>query len=164
MKKEEARELGWIVEAEGARREELIGRYLGEHGAAGLVGLFFEFVEVAKRLERGQREWMERECEYLGLVAPGQGMDMNLPTVAGAVAGLEFAVEPAVAGMCVGCAFRLGSGANQSLSTVTDAEACVRDGRLFLCHEVVDGSGRAVRACSGWVESVRREGGVVKGC
>jgi hypothetical protein len=56
-------------------------------------------------------------------------------------------------GLCEGCAFRIGTPANQSPITASDAQYCASPGEApFFCHadETMD-AGRPTKPCPGWV-------------
>lgn len=56
--------------------------------------------------------------------------------------------------LCGGCAFRLGTAANQSPITTIDADDCAHPGEQpFMCHETLDDNGNPQEACGGFAKA-----------
>jgi len=114
---------------------DLFGDRLNGDGAA-LLG---NVVALARSVIANHDEMMRTVC----LIEGGSERDadmLNLPSLRGALSGVVLADGVAATAVCDGCAFRLGSCANQSASTTSDAtEQMVytlagSDAR-FCCHE-----------------------------
>lgn len=131
-------------------RRELLRRIQRKHGTGALLEAFAQFMGLANSVVESNR----RSITDL-LVECGVHESPNMSTILGAFEGIRAAVSPA-RGMCGGCAFRLGTPANQSISTVASAEECLRDGSTFLCHiNGIDKEGRATQPCAGAAKARR---------
>jgi hypothetical protein len=131
-------------------RSELLARYLKEHGPERLLVLFANFLGLANSVVANTREFVElylvTECNH----HPHTAEQINLPTIHGALQGVRAAIKP-VRGMCKGCAYRLGTAANQSPITAFDAEHTSQSsGDPFHCHEGLDERGEPTRLCAGY--------------
>lgn len=76
---------------------------------------------------------------------------MNLPTMLGAcmIASLNAKCHLLPSGACHGCAYRIGSVANQSESATDNAAYALIDRAGFMCHVELDNEDEPVRACEG---------------
>lgn len=133
-------------------RVEIIRRYASDHGREGLIDLLAQFIGMANSVVDNNREMIE----LLGLCEAGEAPNSvekyNLPTIFGATQGALLAAKvPQDDGMCAGCAFRLGTCANQSPSTTCDADWCGHPGEEpFMCHEELDEKGEPTKGCAGF--------------
>lgn len=75
---------------------------------------------------------------------------INFPSMHGALMGVLLSAGVDAAKVCHGCAFRLGSMANQCAPTQYDAAAAVDGEFPFMCHEELDASGKATHGCRGY--------------
>lgn len=95
--------------------------------------------------------------DFIGPPKEGEAGVPNLPSPEGAELGRnhvrfyeqEEAKHPPSAPRCDGCAFRLGTLANQSVATQMTALKCVIEGEPFYCHKGV-GDGEPKRLCAGY--------------
>lgn len=134
-------------------RAEFLADYLARFGPDDLLNLFAQALGMANSVVANNREAIELFGICEGTLHPHNAHQINLPTMLGAAQGARIARD--AKGMCGGCAFRLGTTANQSPITTIDAEDCARDGTPFLCHDVEPGE-RIRAACRGFVVA-RRE-------
>lgn len=149
ISKEDAKKLRGIALLPGELREAALRNEFGGRSTLGIIKLFSEFIGLANSVIVNNRETIEMYL-ILEVKEPERIAEkVNLPTVFGALAGIEIAVEPTKR-MCSGCAFRQGTPANQSPVTALDAEYAVDCQSGFLCHEEADGSGRPKKNCAGF--------------
>lgn len=152
ISKSDANEIKGAVLLQSDLRRKVIEKYRREHGTAALVNLFAEFIGMANSVVANAREVLEMVliCEFQD--HPHSAEKINLPTIFGALQGVGVAIEPRP-GMCGGCAFRVGTPANQSPITSSDAE-WARDGACnFSCHESLDESGEPTKLCVGFANA-----------
>lgn len=127
-----------------------IGR---EHGAAALIDLFAQFIGLANSVASNASEHAQNLLVEMGQVHPYTAEKINMPSVLGALNGVQLVVGVDANKVCHGCAFRHGSIANQSLPTTMDAEQCSQPGeQTFMCHEDVDARGVPQSGCRGWAQ------------
>lgn len=156
---EEAKYIGELVIPTMPKdmRLELLSNYKNKFGTAALMNLIVEFFAVAASVESNMRESVElflvTDCHQ----HPHDAEKINLPTLMGAAKGSQHAVGP-FPGQCHGCAFRLGSYANQSLVTMIDAADCVADMDQFNCHINTDSKGEPTNPCVGYLRSIEAIG------
>jgi hypothetical protein len=138
-------------------RRELLTMMLERHGAGAIVEWFAQFIGLANSVVANNRE----AIEIFGIVGgdhPHTAEKYNLPTIAGALNGVVLAAKVKQKGLCHGCAYRLGSIANQSPITTDDAEYCTHDSDArvhgFWCHEHMDGA-KPTKLCGGHKQRMR---------
>lgn len=120
-------------------RRQLLTSYQREHGVEGLVLLFAEFIGLANAVVANNREAIETVALAEGIGHPDRPIPINLPTIFGALLGVDNAARVESDALCAGCAFRLGTWANQSHVTACDA-ADAADGEFaFNCHAQLGG-------------------------
>lgn len=129
----EADVLAGIVAANGADRRVMLASYASTHGPSALIDLITQFIGVAKSVTDNCREMAEHLLTLQG-AHPYEAEKINMPTLDGALAGVKLANSVDPKGACHGCAFRLGSVANQCPSTMMDAVWCQTDVHQFMCH------------------------------
>lgn len=131
-------------------RREVLAKMLDEVGPAGLVEAFAQFIGLANSVVSNSHDFLELAAIVHGDMHPYQAEKINFPTIFGALMGVplaEFGCDQA----CHGCAFRLGSAANQSPATTVDADWCGHPGEQpFMCHEDMD-KGEPTKICQGWL-------------
>jgi hypothetical protein len=99
------------------------------------------------------REMAELLLITEGGVNPYAAEKINMPTLWGALGGVTLAEGINQSLTCMGCAFRLGTIANQSPITTLDADDCGNPGEPeFFCHEDLNEAGQPVRGCSGFAQ------------
>jgi hypothetical protein len=132
-------------------RAVIFEKYAMRHGVAALTNLFAQFMGLANSVVANNRDALE----IFGIVhcnlGPYEAEKINLPTIFGACNGAMLAGGMEQEGLCGGCAFRLGTHANQSPVTTCDADWCSHPGEAnFFCHEELDEKGEPVKACVGF--------------
>lgn len=128
-------------------------KYLETHSTDDLVHLFSNFIGMANSVVANTREFIELFLQVECKMSDREAEKINLPTIFGAFNGAKLALPPSK-GMCHGCAFRLGSAANQSPITTFDAADCRDDHAGFMCHETLDDAGEPTQKCVGYIRAV----------
>lgn len=150
LSKSEASSLAGAVLLPADVRRAILEKYVKEHGTAALVNMFAEFIGLANSVVENNREAIEIFGLCNGALHPDEAGKLNLPTLFGACNGVMIADGIGQDGLCGGCAFRIGTIANQSPSTTCDADFCGHPGEpTFMCHEHPEG-GVPTRACVGF--------------
>lgn len=153
-----AREMKGVVLLPADMRLIFLRRYAEQHGADALAQLFAQFIGMANSVVENNREMIELLGITHGGDHPYTAEKYNLPTIFGALCGVELAEGVNPRGACAGCAFRIGTCANQSPVTTIDADWCGRDGgHDFLCHERLNDKGTPTTRCVGFA---RKQKGV----
>lgn len=129
-----------------------------EHGRDEVIKWFAEFMGLANSVIANNRDAIEEFRIMPGEVHPERASNINLPTVLGAMLGIELACSSKARGRCGGCAFRIGSLANQSPTTTDDALYALEEDAKFWCHEDLDEHGNPTKLCPGWAEAKARSG------
>jgi hypothetical protein len=137
-------------------RQALLKKYFEKHGSAKLIDLFAQFIGLANSVVENSREMIE----ILGITQGGEHPytveKYNLPTTFGALCGVELANAVNQRKTCVGCAYRLGTPANQSPVTTCDADYCVSVSETdFLCHLDLDEKGNPKHLCLGHAQRAK---------
>lgn len=136
-------------------RRAMIQALLDQYGAQKLVEILAQFIGMANSVAANCAEMSDtvliNECG----VHPDKFESVNLPTIFGACQGVQIASKCDPAGACHGCAYRLGSIANQSPITTSDAEFMAHDRKGFMCHADLDERGEPLRACVGHAKAAR---------
>lgn len=149
----DTRELLGIVSLPADYRGMLLTKYVAEHGTAALAELFAQFIGLANSVVANNREMAELLLITEGGMTPNAAEQANLPTIFGALNGILLAEGVDQAKTCGGCAFRLGSCANQSPVTTCDADWCSDGEDQFMCHEDLDDVGKPTRKCTGFTQA-----------
>lgn len=131
-------------------REECLRKWFAKSGGCDPILILSEFVGLANSVVANNRDAIELWSLMSGFAPPGREHDVNLPTILGALRGIDLAARANVANPCVGCAFRLGTLANQSPTTTADAEWAMNTDDRFWCHEDFDAEGNPTRRCAGY--------------
>lgn len=151
---EDAGELLGAVLLPADIRREVLRRYCRARGRAALTNLFAEFIGLANSVIANNREMVETVLTTEADWHPHTSEKVNLPTLFGALQGICLATSVDPADLCGGCAFRLGTPANQSPSTTSDADWCSHPGETnFMCHEDLDDRGEPTRGCRGFAQT-----------
>lgn len=153
---EDAKDLSGISLMPADLRAELLSRLAEKHGTAWLVGLFAQFVGLANSVMASGREAMEDILMIDGEMHPYSAEKVNLPTIFGALQGVILADGIKQRPLCHGCAFRLGTPANQSPSTTADVTWCLSGDDGFMCHTEFDKQGKPKRKCKGFAQALKR--------
>lgn len=132
-----------------ASREDRI-RLLRTGSPDELAAMLSALLDLVEQVETNAHEWVGTILVAEGALHPHRVDNINLPTLLGALNGIQLAAQVDQRGTCHGCAYRLGSIANQCLSTTLDADYMGRNGEGdFYCHEKLDNRGEPVKLCVG---------------
>lgn len=158
MTTHDASELKGVVLLPFDIRQKLLAKYAKERGTAALVNLFANFIGMANSVVDNTRDALE----LLGIIKadmhPHDAEKINVASLFGALQGVELANQVDQKKTCSGCAFRLGTLANQSPSTTSDVKWCVEcDDDRFMCHEHLDEQGQPTVLCGGHAQVLKRE-------
>lgn len=139
-------------------RVQILRTWFAKSGGCDPIEILSQFIGLANSVVANNRDAIELWSILSGFAFPGKEGDVNLPTIFGALAGIDLAAQADVASPCAGCAFRLGTVANQSPSTTCDAEWCINGNEddRFMCHEDIDEDGNPSKMCAGF-EKLRRK-------
>lgn len=129
---------------------------LPQRSNADLLNLLRNTLLLANSIAENCKEWLEMAAIIHGDMHPYQAEKLNIPTLNGALSAAVAIprVDPCDK-MCVTCAFRVGSPANQTEATASDIFDCLEDGTLFMCHDF-EGA-KPTRACRGFVAAFREQ-------
>lgn len=136
-------------------RRTLVRQVLEQHGPERLVELLAQFIGMANSVAANCAEMSDMVLIHECGVHPDKFESVNLPTIFGACQGVQIASKCNPAGACHGCAYRLGSIANQSPITTSDAEFMAHDRKGFMCHAELDERGEPLRVCVGHAKAAR---------
>ena len=132
-------------------RREVLSAMLAREGPEAIVSAFAEFIGLANSVAENCADWLWLAGMVHGDLSAYEAEKLNCPTIFGALMGVKLA-RHGCEDACSGCAFRLGTAANQSPSTTTDADWCGHPGEQpFMCHEDLDDRGQPTKICQGWV-------------
>ncbi len=125
---------------------------------AELIDILTAVLGVANSVAANCREMAELVLIMHGGCWPYQAEQINLPTMFGAFQGVKIADGIDAKSTCAGCAYRLGTIANQSPVTTTDADHMYEDrghSGHFFCHEGVEDGLEPTQACAGYAQKIR---------
>ncbi|MGO4801204.1 hypothetical protein ACEN2T_18140 [Pseudomonas sp. W22_MBD1_FP4] len=145
----DAVELASMAKLDLAMRREALNRYVQLHGGSRLVELFAQFIGMANSVAANCAEMSDTVLIVECGVHPDRFDSVNLPTIIGACQGVVLADKCDPDGACHGCAYRLGSIANQSPIATSDADFKAYDQKGFMCHADVDEMGAPTKVCVG---------------
>jgi hypothetical protein len=148
---DDAEALKGMVVLPPAVRRAAIERYLNINGLDATLNLFSQSLGMANAVAQNCREMSEMLIVEHCDMHPYAAENINLPTMLGACMGaaLTSKCQPTPRGACHGCAYRLGSIANQCEPTTIDAEHMIHDGKGFMCHADLDEHGQPTKVCAG---------------
>lgn len=134
----------------GEARDAVLRRHCDERGVDATLALFGQFIALALSVTDNCRLQTELVLVADGGMHPHEAERINLPTIHGALRGVLLANAVDTSGTCSGCAFRLGTPANQSPSTTDDTGYCSEELKSFYCHQRgVMPNGALTRRCVG---------------
>ncbi|MGN7495927.1 hypothetical protein [Pseudomonas lactis] len=158
MSPQDAHALAQLVSSSSQDRVTFLEEHLSRHGTDNLVKLFVRFVECADSVITNCKSMAELLLITEGGVHPHVAEEINMPSLLGALNGVVLAANVDPAGTCAGCAYRIGTAANQSLITTQDA-AYVRDEHnVFFCHENVPEGSLPTQICIGHAKCLKARG------
>jgi hypothetical protein len=151
-----ALELAEIVQNDLAGRIELLTTFMNRLGEKSLIETFAQFIgmanSVAENCAAMSDQVLIEECG----VHPDKFTSVNMPTILGALQGVVLASGCEPAGACHGCAYRLGSIANQSPIATSDAAYMAFNSKGFMCHAYTDDAGEPTRICVGHARACKQ--------
>lgn len=150
----DADELKGLVVLPHEFRVELLRRYTSPRGRDALINLFSRFIGMALAVEANTRTQVDDFLAFKGAIETGDaGKQLNLPTLFGAACGATLASKADQRKTCATCAYRLGSVANQSPATTSDALSAECFGDDFMCHENLDENAEPTKLCAGYAQA-----------
>jgi hypothetical protein len=150
-----ARDLMGLVLLPREVRVAALERLLRERGERWLIEALADLVGVANQALANCEEAVDVILVSHGVYRPDSSERANLASLYGALVGIALAEGVEQDGLCAGCAFRVGTPANQSLLTTCDAEHAEAFGERFMCHAGLEEGDQPRRVCLGWE---RKEG------
>ena len=131
-----------------------------ERSADDMLALFAQVIGMANTVAQNCREMVELLLVTHGDYHPYEAEKANLPTLYGALQGVLLAaqVPQDQKGMCHGCAYRLGSSANTSPITTSDALWQQKNLDQFFCHEDLDDQDCPTKRCVGHAVAAKTAG------
>lgn len=155
MTRSDATDLAGIAQFELAMRREALTSYLQRNGSQRLVEFTAQLIGMANSVAENCAEMSDQVLIQECGVHPDKFTSVNLPTLIGACQGVMIASKCDPAGACHGCAYRLGSIANQSPITTCDAEFIAHDRKGFMCHAHLDAEGEPTKVCVGHAKAAK---------
>ncbi|WP_231421654.1 hypothetical protein [Pseudomonas sp. Leaf59] len=155
MDRSDAQDLAGIAQLDLPMRRQALTKYLQLNGSQRLVEFMAQFIGMANSVASNCAEMSDQVLIIECGVHPDKFTGVNLPTIIGACQGVMIANKCDPAGACHGCAYRLGSIANQSPITTCDAEFMAHDPKGFLCHAHLDGDGEPTKVCVGHAKAAK---------
>lgn len=138
-------------------RRDMVGAVLVTEGAGRLVEMLAQLIGMANSVAENGAAMSDQVLIVECGVHPDKFDSVNLPTIIGACQGVLIASKCDPAGACHGCAYRLGSVANQSPIATCDAEFMAHDHKGFMCHAYLD-EDRPTRVCVGHAKAFKAVG------
>jgi len=155
MTRSDAMDLAGIAQFDLVMRREALTSYLQRNGSQRLVELTAQLIGMANSVAENCAEMSDQVLIEECGVHPDKFTSVNLPTIIGACQGVMIASKCDPSGACYGCAYRLGSIANQSPITTSDAEFMAHDQKGFMCHAHLDEQGEPTKVCVGHAKAAK---------
>ena len=155
MTRSDAMDLAGFAQFDLVMRREALTSYLQRNGSQRLVELTAQLIGMANSVVENCAEMSDQVLIEECGVHPDKFTSVNLPTIIGACQGVMIASKCDPAGACYGCAYRLGSIANQSPITTSDAEFMAHDQKGFMCHAHLDEQGEPTKVCVGHAKAAK---------
>ncbi|MBI6911097.1 hypothetical protein [Pseudomonas palleroniana] len=155
MSQSDAQDLAGIAQLDLTMRRQALTKYLQLNGSQRTVEFMAQLIGMANSVASNCAEMSDQVLIIECGVHPDKFTGVNLPTIIGACQGVMIANKCDPAGACHGCAYRLGSIANQSPITTCDAEFMAHDPKGFLCHAHLDGEGEPIKVCVGHAKAAK---------
>ncbi len=149
-----------IVSMPTGGRHQALQQLAAQLGPDGFINLFAQFIGLSNQVAENAREHAQAMLVEEGL-HPYTAEKINMPSLVGALQGVQLADGVDTSSLCHGCAFRRGSVANTCSPTTADADWCSQPNeRPFMCHVDLDGNGEPTQACRGFAQ--RRRASIAK--
>jgi hypothetical protein len=156
MTPEQASDIAGLAQMDSIVRASVLRAYAEVHGQEDFIRLFAQFISMANSVVANCREMSDQVLIEECGVHPDKFDSVNLPTIIGACHGVMIASRiDDQDGLCHGCAYRLGSIANQSPITTDDADFMAHDARGFMCHAETDEHGEPTKVCVGHAKAAK---------
>lgn len=155
MTRSDATDLAGIAQFDLEMRRVALTSYLQRNGSQRLVEFTAQLIGMANAVAENCAEMSDLVLIVECGVHPDKFTSVNLPTLIGACQGVMIASKCDPAGACHGCAYRLGSIANQSPITTCDAEFMAHNRKGFMCHAHLDVKGEATKVCVGHAKAAK---------
>ncbi|WP_083216636.1 hypothetical protein [Pseudomonas sp. 34 E 7] len=155
MSRSDAQDLAGIAQLDLPMRRQALTKYLQMNGSQRLVEFMAQLIGMANSVAGNCAEMSDQVLIIECGVHPDKFTGVNLPTIIGACQGVMIANKCDPAGACHGCAYRLGSIANQSPITTCDAEFMAHDPKGSMCHAHLDEHGEPTRVCVGHAKAAK---------
>ena len=155
MTPSDAADLAGIAQLHLSMRREALTCYLQRYGSQRLVEFTAQLIGMANSVAENCADMSDQVLIQECGVHPDKFTSVNLPTLIGACQGVMIANKCDPAGACHGCAYRLGSIANQSPITTCDAEFMAHDRKGFMCHSHLDAEGEPTKVCVGHAKAAK---------
>ncbi|MFJ7794544.1 hypothetical protein [Pseudomonas sp. NPDC096950] len=159
MTPEQALFLSKVAQAHLQERRALFRSYAATQGYEGLLDLFAQFVGMANSVAENCREMTDLVLITEMGMNPDKFDSINLPTLHGACQGVMLAARCDPTGACHGCAYRLGSIANQSPMATSEAAYMSFDKKGFMCHAELDEALIPTKVCVGHARAFKADAG-----
>lgn len=140
-------------------RRAILESYAFTHGHEALLELFSQFVGMANSVAENCREMTDLVLITEMGMNPDRFDSINLPTITGACQGVMLAARCDPTGACHGCAYRMGSIANQSPMATTEAAYMSFHQKGFMCHEELDDQLNGTKVCVGHAKAFKNDAG-----
>lgn len=133
----DAHELAGAVLLPADLRRQVLEKMAAHRDPATMLDLFAQVLGMANAVAENCRAMVELILIERG-EHPHTAEQANLPTMFGALQGVVLAATVNPRGTCAGCAYRLGTPANTSPVTTSDAIYCRQELSRFYCHADLD--------------------------
>lgn len=154
---DEAKDLMGICQLPHELRYDALIEYSMPRGRTAMVRLFSHFIGLANSVVANNRDMLELYLITEEGMHPYQAEKINLPTIFGALQGCTLVEGIDQSKTCDTCAFRIGTPANQSPCTTTDADWSISEpDTQFMCHHDVDARGNPTHKCTGYTQRLAR--------
>ncbi|WP_261312060.1 hypothetical protein, partial [Pseudomonas aeruginosa] len=152
----DAHELAGAVLLPADLRRQVLEKMAAQRDPATMLDLFAQVLGMANAVAENCRAMVELILIERG-EHPHTAEQANLPTMFGALQGVVLAATVNPRGTCAGCAYRLGTPANTSPVTTSDAIYCRQELSRFYCHADLDDQGNPVRTCVGHAKAMKQD-------
>ncbi|MDG9927466.1 MULTISPECIES: hypothetical protein [unclassified Pseudomonas] len=153
----DAKELAGAVLLPADLRRKVLEKMRTQRTADQMLDLFVQILGMANAVAENCRAMVEMILVTEGGMHPHTAEQANLPTMFGALMGVQLADGVDPKGTCHGCAYRLGTPANTSHPTVDDAAYCREQGKKFFCHAEMDDLGQPTKTCIGHCKAMKQQ-------
>lgn len=152
----DAHELAGAVLLPADLRRQVLEKMAAQRDPATMLDLFAQVLGMANAVAENCRAMVELILIEHG-EHPHTAEQANLPTMFGALQGVVLAATVNPRGTCAGCAYRLGTPANTSPVTTSDAIYCRQELSRFYRHADLDDQGNPVRTCVGHAKAMKQD-------